>query len=116
MRGHQLTASRDTWSLDPAVGRLRKIFALLEARQAAVLARLTLSALDPRVRPARELARRLWEKAWANWQGSELKETRIADLYEYAFIVALKQQGIGPPLPEDWPDPPVRELFREVAR
>ena len=108
--------SRDSWKLDPAVGRLRKIFALLEARQDEVLARLAIPPLDPRVRPARELARRLWERAWANYRGSELKETQIADLYEYALILAFKQQGVGPPIPKDWPEADIRNLLGDVSR
>jgi hypothetical protein len=113
-----LTASRDSWVLDPAVGRLRKIFALLEARQAEVLVRLGIPSLDPRVRPARELARRLWERAWARatYRGSELPETRIADLYEYAFLLAFRQQRVGPPLPADWPEADIRELMEDVSR
>ena len=109
--------SRDSWSLDPAVGRLRKIFTLLEARQAEVLARLAISSLDPRVRPARELARRLWERAWAqaDYRGSELKETQMADLYEYAFILAFRQQGVGPPIPKDWPGAHIRDLMGDVS-
>ncbi|RPH90094.1 MAG: hypothetical protein EHM75_01135, partial [Desulfobacteraceae bacterium] len=93
-------SSRDSWSLDPTVGRLRKIFALLEARQDEVLTRLAIPSLDPRVRLARELARQLWERAWAraNYRGSEVEETQMADLYEYAFILAFRQQGVGPPI------------------
>ena len=103
--------------MDPAVSGYRKIFALLEARQAEVLARLDLSSLDPRVRSARELARRLWERAWAraNYPGSEPKETQSADLYEYAFILALRRQGIGPPIPKDWPEAPIRDLMGDVS-
>ena len=103
--------------MDPGVGRLRRIFSLLEARQAEVLARLAIPPLDPRVRPARELARRLWEKAWAraNYRGSELKETEIADLYEYALILAFEQQGVGPPIPQDWPEAHIRDLLGDVS-
>jgi hypothetical protein len=109
--------SRDSWNLDPAVGGLRKIFALLEARQAEVLARLAIPSLDPRVRPAREFARRLWERVWAraNYRGSELKETQIVDLYEYAFLLAFKQQGVGPPIPKDWPGADIRDLMGDVS-
>jgi len=109
--------SRDSWNLDPAVGRLRKIFTLLEARQAEVLARLAIPSLDPRVRPARELARRLWERAWdrANYRGIGLQETQMADLYEYAFILAFKQQGVGPPIPKDWPGADIRDLLEDIS-
>ncbi len=109
--------SRDSWGLDPAVGRLRKTFSLLEGRQAEVLARLAIPPLDPRVRPAREFARRLWEKAWAraNYRGSELRETQITDLYEYAFLLAFKQQGVGPPIPQDWPEADIRDLMGDVS-
>ena len=74
-------------------------------------------SLDPRVRPARELARRLWERAWArtNYRGSELKETQIADLYEYAFVLAFKQQGVGPPVPKNWPGADIRDLMGDVS-
>jgi hypothetical protein len=108
---------KDTWGLDPGVERLRKIFSLLEARQAAVLVRLAIPAFDPRVRPAREVARRLWERAWsrANNRRAELKETRIADLYEYAFLLALKQQGVGPPMAEDWPEADIRDLMGDAS-
>ena len=110
-------SSRDSWGLDPAVGRLRKIFTLLEDRQTEVLARLAIPPLDPRVRPAREFARRLWERAWAraSYRGSELKETQIADLYEYAFLLAFKQQGVGPPIPQDWPGADIRDLMGDVT-
>ena len=110
-------SSRDSWNLDPAVGRLRQIFALLEDRQTEVLALLAIPSLDPRVRPARELARPLWERAWAraNYRGSELKETQIADLYEYAFILAFRQQGVGPPIPKDWPGADIRDLMGDVS-
>ncbi len=109
--------SRDNWGLDPAVGRLRKIFALLEDRQGEVLARLDIPSLDPRVRPARELARRLWEKAWAraDYLKSELKETQMVDLYEFAFLLALRQQGVGPPIPKDWPGADIRDLMGDVS-
>ncbi len=110
-------SSRDSWSLDPVVGRLRKIFALLEARQGEVLTRLAIPSLDPRVRPARELARQLWERAWArsNYRGSEVEETQMADLYEYALILAFRQQGVGPPIPKDWPKAELRKLMGDVS-
>jgi len=110
-------SSRDSWNLDPAVERLRKIFALLEARQAEVLARLAIPAIDPRVRPARERARLLWERAWvrASDRGSELKETQLADLYEYAFILAFREQGLGPPIPKEWPEAEIRDLMGDVS-
>ena len=81
------------------------------------MARLAIPSLDPRVRPARELARRLWERAWdrANYRGTELQETQIADLYEYAFILAFKQQGVGPPIPKDWPEAHIRDLMGDVS-
>ena len=109
--------SRDSWRLDPEVGRLRKIFTLLEDRQGEVLARLAIPPLDPRVRSAREFARRLWERAWAraNDRGSELRETQIADLYEYAFLLAFKQQGVGPPIPKDWPGADIRDLIGDIS-
>jgi hypothetical protein len=112
-----LRPSKDSWRLDPAVGRLRKIFALLEDRQAEVLVRLDIPSLDHRVRPAREFARRLWERAWAqaNYRGSALKETQIADLYEYALLLAFRQQGVGPPIPKDWPGADIRELMGDVS-
>ena len=112
-----MTPSRNSWNLDPAVERYRKIFALLEARQTEVLARLAIAPLDPRVRPARELARKLWERAWAraNYRGYELKETQIADLYEYGLLLAFKQQGVGPPIPKDWSGAELRELMEDVS-
>ena len=81
------------------------------------MARLAISSLDPRVRPAREFARRLWERAWAraNYRGFELKETQLADLYEYAFILAFRQQGIGLPIPEDWPGAELRDLLGDIS-
>ena len=102
----------DSWSLDPAVKRLRKLFALLEARQAEVLARLNLSSLDPRVGPARELARQLWERAGsrAKSRGSELQETRMVDLYEYALLLAFKQQGVRPADPEELVRKPISRI------
>ncbi len=111
-----MRSSKDSWELDPEVERLRKIFGLLEARQAGVLVRLAIPAFDPRVRPARDLARRLWERAWAraNYRGSELKQSQIADLYEYALVRAFKEQGVGPPIPMDWPEDDIRELMEDV--
>jgi hypothetical protein len=105
--------TRDSWGLDPAVRRLRKLFALLEARQTEVLARLNLSSLDPRVGPARELARQLWERAGsrANLRGLEPQETRMVDLYEYALLLAFKQQGAGPPIPENWSEADLQDLM-----
>lgn len=110
--------TRDSWDLDPAVRRLRKLFALLETRQAEVLTRLTIAPLDPRVHPARELARRLWEKAWARSgdQGTQLNESRSADLYEYALLLAFEGQGISGSIPADWPAQELRELIEEVPR
>ena len=104
--------------MDPAVGRLRKIFALLEARQEEVLARLAVLSLDPRVRPARDLARRLWERAWAraNNRGSELEESQIVDLYECALILAFKEQGVVPPISRDCPRLDIRDLMEDVSR
>jgi hypothetical protein len=113
-----MMSSNDSWGFDPEVERLRKIFGLLEARQAGVLVRLDIPAFDPRVRPARELARRLWERAWARaaTRSSDLKETQLVDLYEYAFILAFKQQGVGPPIPEDWPEAELRDLMGDASR
>lgn len=110
--------TRDSWGLDPAVKRLRAIFARLETRQAEVLARLTIAPLDPRVRPARELARRLWEGAWARADGlgTRLNDSRSADLYEYALLLAFERQGIPRPNPADWPEKELRELIEEVPR
>ena len=39
----------------------------------------------------------------------------MADLYEYAFILAFKQQGVGPPIPKDWPEAHIRDLMGDVS-
>lgn len=90
------------WEGDPAVQSLRKIFAGLEKRQGAWLVQNRISVWDPRLGPARRLARDLLEQRWlrAGRQGLSLSEEELATIY----LQGLKQALTGPGLDRRDPD------------
>jgi hypothetical protein len=90
---------QDDWGRDPAVQRMRRIFARMEESQRDLLERLKLSPLDERLRRVRELARDLFERAWplAERKGLTQSEEDAATLYLHCFVKILNWEGIKTP-------------------
>jgi len=91
--------NRDEWGRDPAVQRMRRVFAQMEKFQQDLIERLKLSPLDERLRRVRELACHLFEQAWplAQRKGLTQNEADIANLYLHCLVKMLNGEGIKTP-------------------
>ena len=91
----------DRWGRDPAVARLRKIFALMEERQQDWLVRNRVKEWDPRLGTARLQARHRLEQGWRRVleQGLEGDAEQLAGFYLQGLARALKEQGLEVVIP-----------------
>lgn len=96
-----MITKRDEWGVDPSVQRMRRLFAHMELAQRGVLEQLNISPLDSRLRPVREAAKELFERAWslAARQGLNLAEEEALGIYLQCLGRALGMSGIE--VPED---------------
>ncbi len=106
----------DDWGRDPSVRRMREIFSRMEEFQVKLLEQAGVSALDGRLRQARDKARILFEKAWSHsaTKGLSMGDVETAGLYIYCLAWALGQSGVEVPeklLPDD---ERLKDLIREI--
>ena len=109
---------QDNWGRDPAVQRMRWVFAEMEQIQKKLLDQLQISSFDARLRSVRETARSLFDRAMdhAAEKGMRLTDTVMMDIFRGCLLKVLTIAGIKIPQ-ELWPgDRVVRELINEVSR
>lgn len=99
-------AETDPFGHDPQAQYLRRVFAHMEKQQNILLEKVGITCLDGRLRRFREIALKLFEKAWeeAMQRGVVKSEEDAAVLYLYCFSQALSTRGITVPadvLPEN---------------
>jgi hypothetical protein len=106
----------DDFGRDPNVRGMRRVFALMETRQAVLLAAAGISPWDERLRYCRDRGRLLFEKAWAGaaQRGVELKEEDLASLYVCCLAHMLRGRGISVPEDAVLPSEAASRLLRQV--
>ena len=108
----------DEWGHDPSVRLMREVFKGMEIAQKEFLAGLHILPFDERLRPCREMARRLFERSWAlaARQGRGISEEEAGLLYVHCLARTLRSQGFDVPtgiLPDE---ERIASLLREVLR
>jgi hypothetical protein len=88
--------ARDDWGGDPAVRATRKMFRAMESAQTDFVEREDLSPFDPRLRPAREVARALFESTFSRAisSGLDLDGPAVASVYLTCLEKAAGGAGI----------------------
>ena len=96
---------------------MRRVFAVIEARQAALLERLNIDWMDKGLRSMRNTALHLFERIWAGAadRGVSLGEEDAADLYVHCLASVLRARGISAPA-ESLPANDVVKGLMEEAR
>ena len=89
----------DEWGYDPQIQMMRKVFTAMEEVQAELLRAARVDLHEPRLRRARDLARLVFDRAWATHaSGAELSPDRqAAELYRECLGYALRKNGIIAP-------------------
>jgi hypothetical protein len=110
-------ADQDEWDRDPAVKWMRGVFKAMERHQHRLITQLNVSLFDPRLRPGRERALALFNRAWkrARWQGIVLDEEKAGRLYAAGLSRILQQEGVVLPEALSSFDPEIEMLLKEEA-
>jgi hypothetical protein len=89
----------DEWGHDPTVQRVRRLFALMENEQDALVKQLSLSPIDSRLHDSRKTALRLYEEACSQAAAKRLAwdETTYAAVYINCLLRVLEKRGIRIP-------------------
>ena len=87
----------DEWGRDPSVRVMREVFHRAEIAQEELLADLSISPFNPRLRSWREAALELFEQAWstASRRGLFVGEEDAAGLYIQCFLKILVKDGVA---------------------
>ena len=85
----------DEWDHDPSVQSMRRVFSSIEEAQRKLLSGLNISYLDRRLRPSREQALELFERAWAKAaRKGVMDEKDAAPLYLHCLARTLRSAGV----------------------
>lgn len=86
----------DEWGRDPAVKAMRKIFKVMDDAQRELFTRMEIHRYDPRIRPWREKALVLFERAFshANRAGMSVNEKTASDIYIYCLTHLMRASGV----------------------
>ena len=86
----------DEWGRDHAVKMMRLVFAQMEAASNDFLKSLGISPLDIRLRPWRERARALFERAWATAvrKGMETSGEKAGIVYVACLARLMAAEGV----------------------
>ena len=87
----------DEFGRDPAVKMMRLVFAQMEAASNDFLKSLGISPLDIRLRPWRERARALFERAWATAarKGMKTGEEKAGMVYVACLARLMAAEGVA---------------------
>jgi L-ribulose-5-phosphate 3-epimerase UlaE len=118
MAGGSMAKEQKNWGRDPAVQRMRKIFAEMDQIQETILNQAGIKPFDSRLRSIRETARDLFDRATARAadKGIRLTDNAMIDIYTGCLQQALTNAGIAITqdlLPDD---STLSELVSEVSR
>ena len=96
----------DTWGRDPQIRYMRGVFSAIEKAQKGFLETAGIAATDGRLRRFREIALKLFERAWvsAMQKGLGGDENSAAAIYIFCLAKVLSMRGIDVPrdsLPQD---------------
>jgi len=83
----------DAWGQDPAIRRMRLVFAAMEEGQRTLLQRTGLSLFDPRLRSWRERALALFQRAWGQ-EARAGRESGIDEVYARCLAEVLAAAGV----------------------
>lgn len=109
-------SSGDEWGRDPSVRVMRQVFHRAEVAQEELLAGLSISPFNPRLRGWRETALELFEQAWntASRRGHFVGEEEVAALYVQCLLRILARDGVAV-APEVIPEnEKIARLLKEV--
>ena len=106
----------DEWEKDPRVVSMRRVFAAIEMRQAALLDRLNIHWMDRGLKVMRRTALHLFERIWAGAvdRGIRLGEEDAADLYVHCLASILHTRGISTPAESLPPNDVIKRLMEEA--
>ena len=106
----------DDWGHDPSVLFMRRVFKGMEETQRRLLANVTLSHVDVRLRRWRETARDVFEQAWpiATRRGVVASEEEAGILYAHCLARTLTSDGIKIPNGVVSHDEKISKLVEEV--
>jgi hypothetical protein len=110
-----MARSDDEWGRDPSVRFLRRVFCRIESDQKKLLDRLQVAPFDSRLRPWREAALRLFERAWAvaTRKGLAPDEKGAALVYLECLARTLRSNGVDVPAESIPYDEGISKIFEE---
>ncbi len=86
---------QDEWGQDPSVQSMRRVFSSIEEAQRRLLSGLNIAYLDRKLRPCREQALELFERAWAKAaRRGGMDEKDAAPLYLHCLARTLRSAGV----------------------
>ena len=109
-------SSGDEWGKDPSVRVMRQVFHRAEVAQEGLLAGLSISPFNPRLRSWREAALKLFEQAWNTASRRELflGEEEAAALYVQCLLRILVKDGVAGAAKVISEDEKITRLLEEV--
>jgi len=95
---------------------MRRVFAAIEMRQAALLDRLNIHRTDRGLKVMRRTTLHLFERIWAGTadRGVRLGEEDAADLYVHCLASVLSARGISTPAESLPPNDAIKRLVEEA--
>ncbi len=108
--------AEDEWEKDPRVLSMRRVFAAIDARQAALLERLNIDWMDKGLKVMRRTALDLFERIWAGAvdRGVRLGEEDAVHLYVHCLASVLHTRGISVPAESLPGNDTVKKLMAEA--
>jgi len=108
----------DTWGRDPQVRYMRGIFSRIESAQNELLLKLSIEPHNERLRRFREIALKLFEKAWvmAMQRGITENEEDAAAIYLFCLARALSMKGIDVPADALPKNAAIEKFLKEVLK
>ena len=106
----------DEWGRDPSVQVMRQLFHRMEVAQEELLAGLSISSFNPKLRAWRETALELFERAWsaASRRGFSVGEEKAAVLYIQCLLRILVKDGVAVAATVAAKDDKIMKLLEEI--
>jgi hypothetical protein len=109
----------DTWGRDPQVRYMREVFAGIEGAQNELLLKLSIHPHDERLRRFREIALKLFEKAWGMAMQRGITgngEDSAVIIYLFCLARALSVRGIEVPADMLPKNAAIEKFLKEVLK
>ena len=109
-------SNADEWGRDPSVRVMRQVFHRVEVAQEELLAGLSISPFNSRLRGWREATLELFEQAWgeASRRGLSVGEEETAVLYVQCLLRVLVKDGVTSADKVILEDERIKRLLREI--